>query len=310
MVIFPEVQLQQFKQGNRTSGNMTMEAQRIFNKVESLELQKMEVMVKNSYYDYLKKYLSESKNLDQVIIPTSLGITDPVLTSLISKIIDLQLDVKLFFDREKTTNPLMTNKINRLTELKREVVESIDGLRSTDKIKLDFLNTQIIAVEKQIGYLPLAERQLISIQRNYSLLENLYVFLMQKMSEAEISKASNTSDIILVNPPMISGGPISPKVPQNILIGVLTGLGLPLIIFIILEVLDTRVQSREDIEKVTRIPFIGGVGHKQGELNLEVLKSPKSSIAESFRALRSNLNYFVSKNEKAVFLITSSISGR
>ena len=62
-------------------------------------------------------------------------------------------------------SPLVANKISRLNELKREVQESMEGLRSTDKIKLDFLNTQIAAVEKQIGYLPLAERQLISIQQ-------------------------------------------------------------------------------------------------------------------------------------------------
>ena len=304
-----EGQLQHFKQGNRTSGNMSMEGQRIFDRIESLEIQKTEVLVKSNYYDYLRKYIAESKNLDQVIIPTSLGITDPVLISLISKIIELQLDIKLFIDREKTMNPLVTNKINRLNELKREVLESMEGLRSTDQIKVDFLNKQIAAVEKQIGYLPLAERQLISIQRNYSLLENLYVFLMQKKSEAEISKASNTSDIIEVNPPMLAGGPTSPNVGQNYIIGILVGFGLPLLIFVILELLDTRVQSREDIEKITSIPFIGGIGHKQGEFNLEVLKSPKSSIAESFRALRSNLNYFVSQNGKSVFLITSSISG-
>ena len=186
-----EGQLQQFKEGNRTSGNMSMEAQRIFNKIEALEIQKTELLVKNNYYDYLKKYIAESKNMDQVILPSSMGISDPVLVGLISKIIELQLDVKLFLDREKTMNPIVSGKMSRLNELKREVLESMDGLKSTDKIKLNFLNSQISAVEKQIGYLPLAERQLISIQRNYGLLENLYVFLMQKMSEALDISASD-----------------------------------------------------------------------------------------------------------------------
>ncbi len=304
-----EGQLQQFKKGNRTSGDMSMEGQRIFSKIEALELQKTELQLKNNYYNYLKKYLTESSNLDQIILPTSMGITDPVLTTLISKIVELQLELKLFMNREMPTNPLLTSRMNRLAELKREVLESMASLKSTDKIKLDFLNAQISSVEKQISYLPSAERQLISIQRNYSLLENLYVFLMQKMSEAEISRASNTSDIIMVNPPMQAGGAIFPKVNQNYMLGVMAGLGLPLLLFVILELLDNRIQSREDIEKITSIPFIGGIGHKKGNLNLEVLKFPKSSISEAFRSLRSNLIYFTGKNDKAAFLITSSISG-
>jgi len=94
-----------------------------------------------------------------------------------------------------------------------------------------------------------------------------------------------------------------------LMIAAVVGLAIPLLIFILIEYLNTRVQSKEDIEKFTTIPFIGGIGHKKADVNLEVLNSPKSVIAESFRALRSNLNYFLGKQEKAVFLITSSISG-
>jgi capsular exopolysaccharide synthesis family protein len=72
---------------------------------------------------------------------------------------------------------------------------------------------------------------------------------------------------------------------------------------------DNRVQSKEDIEKMTSIPFIGGVGHKKADSNLAVFNEPKSALAESFRALRSNLNYFISHKDKGIFLITSSVSG-
>ncbi|MBY0433340.1 MAG: polysaccharide biosynthesis tyrosine autokinase, partial [Cyclobacteriaceae bacterium] len=288
-----EGQLQQFKKNNRTTGDLSIDAQRVYSKIESLEVQRAELIVKGNYYVYLDNYLKESKNLDQIILPSSMGINDPVIASLLSKIVDLQLEIKLYIEKERPTNPLITNKINRLT----------------DKIKSDFLNRQINDAEKQMGYLPLAQRQYISIQRNYSLLENLYIYLMQKKSEAEISKAANVSDLIIVNPPMQLGGAITPRISQNYIIGTLFGIAIPLFIFIFIEFANTKVQSKEDIEKFTSIPFIGGIGHKKGEINLEVLRSPKSSISESFRGLRSNLNYFTGNNEKAVFMITSSISG-
>ncbi len=304
-----EGQLQQFKKDNRTSGHLDGEAQRMFAKVEGLELQRAEVQMKSNYYDYLRKSILESKNLDEIILPTSFGVVDPLMTGFVSEIANLQLELKIYYSKAKEISPAITGKVKRLEELKNDVLKSTETLRATDKIRLDFLNKQIADVEKQIGFLPLAERQLISIQRNYSLLENLYVFLMQKMSEAEISKASSTSDIVSVNPPMLAGGAITPKISQNYLFATILGLGLPILAFVLIELFNTRIQSKEDIDKITSIPFIGGIGHKKSLNNLEVLNSPKSSIAESFRALRSNLNYFIDQKTKATFLISSSISG-
>lgn len=304
-----EGQLQLFKKENKTSGNLDAEAQRILTRVESLEIQRAEMLMKAKYYDYLNGYLKSDGSLDQIVLPSSFGISDAVLVNMVNKVVDLQLELKLFLDREKTMNPLVVSKLNRLNELKREILESVEGLRSTDKIKMSFLETQINAAERQIGYLPLAERQLVSIKRNYSLLENLYLFLMQKMSEAEISKASSASDILMVNPPLQSGGAIYPKVSQNYSVAAVLGLGIPFLLLLLMELLNTKVQSKDDIDKLTAVPFIGGIGHKKTINNPEVLTSPKSAIAESFRALRSNLNFFIDPKTKPLFLISSSISG-
>ncbi|HQQ83507.1 MAG TPA: polysaccharide biosynthesis tyrosine autokinase, partial [Cyclobacteriaceae bacterium] len=303
-----EGQLQQFKKSNRTSGSLSKDGELIFTRIEKFETEKAELTIKSSYYDYLKRIISEDKNLDQVILPSSLGISDPVLGTVLAKLTEAQLEIKTFQANGKSSNPLYENRVNRLNELKREVLESVNSLRTTDKIKLDFLDKQILNAEKQLGYLPVAERQLISIQRNYSLLETLYVFLMQKMSEAGISKASNVSDIIGVNPPM-RGGAISPKTSTNLTIAMVIGLSLPLVILILIEIFNTKIQSSEDIARSTHIPFIGGVGHNPIVSNLIVVQKPKSSVSESFRALRSNLNFFTGHESNKVFMITSSISG-
>jgi capsular exopolysaccharide synthesis family protein len=188
------------------------------------------------------------------------------------------------------------------------VVESVSTLRSTDKIKSDFLKGQIANIEKQLGSLPASERALVNIQRNYTLMENLYLYLMQKMAEAGISRASNVSDVVLVNPPS-SGGALAPKISQNYAIASLLGLVVPFALFALLELVNDKVQSKEDIEKFTRIPFIGGVGHNESTHSLVVKERPKSGIAESFRALRSNLNFFVQNQPGKIFMVTSSISG-
>lgn len=305
---FFEIELERFKDKNVTT-NLEGEALRLYQKLEEFELQKTEIIVSENYYKYLDKYITESKDLDQVILPSSMGISDPILSNLVSKMVDLQLEAKMFLQSEKSQNPLIAEKTKRIGQIRNDIVESVNSLRSTDKIKMDYLSSQISGLEKQLARLPVAERQLVSIERNYNLLENLYVFLMQKMAEAGISKAANTSDIIVVNPPDVSGGPISPRKAQNYYIALGLGLLIPFGLFVLLEIFNNKIQSREDVEKITDIPFIGGIGHKKREDNLVVNKSPKSAVAESFRALRSNLNYFTGNQDRKVFLVTSSLSG-
>jgi capsular exopolysaccharide synthesis family protein len=302
-----ERQLEQFKLQNSATG-LEDEAKRLFDKLEPLEAQKTELIIRRNYYDYLEGYIKRGGNLDLVILPSSVGASDPILNTMVEKMIDVQLELKLFIGTQKSENPLVQSGTKRLAEIKNEIVSSIRSLKDTDKFKSDYLNTQIKAVEDQINKLPLLQRQFISIQRNYSLLENLYVFLMQKMSEAGISKASNVSDIVVVNPPM-RGGLIAPNTGRNYLFGWVLGLLIPVIVFVLMELLNDKIQSKEDVDKITQIPFIGGVGHNSAKINLAVIDRPKSAVAESFRAIRSNLNFFTGNNVKKVFMVSSSISG-
>src|SRR5690606_29093615 len=303
-----ELQVERFKDQNVIT-DMNREAYRLYEKLEGLEMQKAQLGIKKNYYDYVDNYIRKGENLDQVILPTSIGIDDGVLTGLISQMINLQMEYKLATTSDKLENPILLRHRDRIEQIRGDILESILQQRATDKIQEDFYSKQITQLEQQLSYLPVAERRFVSIQRRYSLLENLYVFLMQKKAEADISKASTTSDIIVVNPPMRTGGAITPKEGQNYAVAIFAGLILPLIFFGLQELLNTKVQSRDDIEKITKIPFLGGIGHKKDPGNLVVQNQPKSSVAESFRSMRSNLNYFTGSRDKVVFIITSSVSG-
>lgn len=304
-----ELQVERFKDRNVVT-DLSRETLRLYDKLEDMEMEKSKLDVQRNYYEYVRDYIQKGRNnLDQVILPSSIGINDGVLTSLISKMIDLQMEIKMTSKDNKLETPLTMANRKRMEEVRNDILESISNQSSTDQIQRNFYNKQISAIEQQLNYLPVAERQYVSIKRQYSLLENLYVFLLQKKAEADISKAATTSDIEVVNPPMRAGGAITPKIVLNYAIAVAAGLVIPFLLFVLQEFFNNRVQSREDIEKITKIPFIGGIGHKKVQDNLVVGNFPKSSVAESFRAMRSNLNYFTHNREKSIFIITSSISG-
>jgi capsular exopolysaccharide synthesis family protein len=301
-----ERQLELFKTENVFT-DLSAESFRLFEKVEKFESEKAELVIKSNYYDYLEKYISNDMNLDQVILPSSIGVNDNVLSSLVTVMINTQLEMKSLTS-SKLENPIFVERQRRIHEIKRDIMESVSNQRAVDKIRLNFLNKSIADVDQRLSSLPLAERQYIAIKRNYTLLESLYIFLLQKKAEAGISKAATTADVVMVNPPL-AGNFISPRPVLNYLIAISTGLAIPLIFFLSMEFFNNKVQSREDIEKVSSIPFLGGTGHKKDGDNLVVVGHPKSAIAESFRALRSNLGFFLQSNEPSVILVTSSISG-
>jgi capsular exopolysaccharide synthesis family protein len=302
-----QTQLEAFKNKNIVT-DLNSEALRLYQKLEGFEVQKTELLIRASYYDYLTNYINKSPELDQVILPTSVGIEDQILSSLTAEMIAIQTELKLIARSEKQRNPLVVDKMRRIEELKSGILESVKNQKSVDQIKMRFLDSGIKEIEGQLRRLPVAENQLINIKRNYALLESLYTFLLQKRAEAGISKATNVSDVVIVNPPA-SVAQVAPRSYRNYLLGFGFGIAIPFLSFILIEFFNSRIQSKDDIDRLTLIPFIGGVGHKRTDQNLEVLMRPKSAISESFRAMRSNLFYFLQGKEKGVFLITSSISG-
>lgn len=302
-----ERKLELFKTKNIIT-DLNSEALRLYQKIEGVELQKTELLVADRYFKYLDEYIKQNNDLDRAILPSSIGINDAVLGGLLTQMIELQTEIKINLRSDKLSNPLMAEKQREIEEVKKSILELVENQKSINKIKFETFDQRLKELEVQVSYLPMAERQLVSIKRNYSLLENLYIYLLQKRAEAGITRASNTTDIVVVNPPQING-PISSSALRSTIVWLSIGLIIPILIIVIFELLNTKVQSREDVEKITTIPFLGGVGHKSGEQNLEVFERPRSSISESFRALRSNLSYFLERKEKGVFMITSSVSG-
>jgi capsular exopolysaccharide synthesis family protein len=302
-------QIEDFK-GEHFLTDFETEAERVFEQIAVLETEKSKLLLYENYYKYLDQYIRTGKEFDQIVPPTAVGISDQLLTGLIGQLTELQFGLRMQGSQQSERNPLVVEQRNKINQLKKDILEGMKSIKATQKINSDFIDKQIKDLERQISRLPQSERRMVDIKRNYSIRENLFLFLMQKRAEAGISRASTTSDIIIVNPPSQAGGPITPKPVQNYAIALAVGLILPFVFFILAELMNDKVQSKEDIEQETTIPFIGGIGHNMySESNLVVINKPKSALAESFRALRSNLNYFTGGQTKKIILITSSVSG-
>jgi capsular exopolysaccharide synthesis family protein len=210
------------------------------------------------------------------------------------------------------TNPgieLVNYKIqNTIATLK----ENIKNILKSNEISINEINRRIGEIDAEISQLPETEKELIGIKRRYKLNDDIYTYLLTKRAEAGIAKASNVPDNKILDYAREDNAVlISPKRSLNYAIALIIGLLIPILIILMLDFFNDKIVERKDVEETTSIPILGEIGHNNKETDMVVLEKPKSSIAESFRTLRTNIQYFnIDMADKTrVISITSTISG-
>jgi capsular exopolysaccharide synthesis family protein len=164
----------------------------------------------------------------------------------------------------------------------------------------------------QISKLPKTEQQLFNIEREYDAVRGQFELLLEKRAEAGILQASNLPDTKVIDKAYDLGQqPVGPNRSRNIALALVLGVLIPVVVFIIRDLANNRIMSLNHVESITDIPIIGSIGHSKHQGNLAVFSHPESSVSESFRALRANLDFFLKPVEKEgqVVLVTSSIGG-
>ena len=297
---------------SKFAGKLTESPEKGFERItalgDAIDEKDLQIQLQERYYDYLEAYMNKTSDFSQVLLPSALGVADPVLSGLVSKLVEKQFELRVLQDKlDNSSNPLIQESREKIDIYKRDIAEGIRSAKEIMRINRNMFRDRIKSLQLKLNAESVPDRLLPKLQRSYKLNEELYNFLTQKRAEAAISQASTTSDIIIINPPE-SGGAIAPVPLKNYGIGILTGLLVPLLLFVLLEFFNDKIQSKEDIEKLCSVPVIATIGHGSG-VNLAVAENSRSVLAESFRALRSNLNYFTSGKNNQVILVTSTISG-
>ncbi|WP_185154415.1 exopolysaccharide transport family protein [Fulvivirga sp. M361] len=306
-LVLLELEIQKFKENNFSSG-ISNEASRYQDNLDDLLGKQSELILEENYFNYLTNYLDGQEDLREITIPAAVGISNNLLNDLVKQLIDLQIENKQLLRTTKTDNPYLKEIQNRTDEIKSGIKEVINSLRQSLSIAQAELTRQINNAKFGLSALPKAEREYVNLNRLYKLSESLFLILMEKKAEASITRASNTSDVVIVNPPAF-GGPITPKTSKNYIMALLIGLGLPIGLILLFDYFNDKVKFKEDVERYTDIPFLGVIGHNKDKANLVVHQSPRSAITESFRSVRSNINFFVGNGSSKTVLITSSIAG-
>ena len=270
---------------------------------------------------YMARYIRDhigNRNTKDQLLPANSGINSGIIESQISEYNDMMLQRNSLVSNSSEENPLVQDLDKKLGEMRGAIVSSIDNQVNT-------LNTQIRGLEgiqgastSRLSSNPKQAKYLLSVERQQKVKESLYLFLLQKREENELSQAFTAYNTRVISSPSGSMSPTAPASRIILMLALGAGLLIPVIIIFLREVSNTKVRGRKDIEHLT-IPFIGEIPQygnrkqrKKGDAGYKILVKPKSRnvINEAFRIVRANLEFVVGGNHpNTVIMVTSANQG-
>ena len=299
-----EGNLQRFRSKNMVM-NLSAQGQVIIEQAMKLENEKARLVIESNYYNYLAGYLSKDNIGEVPIAPATMGIMDPGLTKLVMDLAEIQGQFYSKSLGEK--NPMQGQLAQRLANTKEALIETLNGVKQSNELATKENTEQIRTVNSKAAALPVTERELLGIERQFKLNDVLYTFLLEKKSEAQIQKASNTPDNEVIDAARSDRYPVSPKTTLSYLIALIGGLGFPFLYIMIADFVSFKIRDEEDIAKITDVPVSGYIPHSKLVSPTIMFDEPNSQGAEAFRSLRSRMQFFIKETKSPVVLITSSM---
>lgn len=304
-----EVNLSSYRKDNQVL-DLGAEAKVIYEKLEQIENEKYLSKMRIDYYKNLQSYIGDAAKIKQMINPSIIGITDANLNGLLPKLMDLYSKREVLSYSVEANNPslILLEKDIQLTS--NAILENLNNLLKNAELEMGNMESRYATVQNRLTKLPDTERRLVSMQRDFNLNNDLYTYMMQKKAEASISLASNIPQVQIIDPAMMEAAElVGPNLYKNLLVGFSFGFIIPFIFIFVTDIFNTKIQSVEEVEKLTKIQILDGIIHSKYKENLPTIKYPNSGIAESFRLLKANLRNIIETPEKKIISINSLVSG-
>jgi capsular exopolysaccharide synthesis family protein len=302
-----EGSLESFRSRNNIL-NITATADNLTKNLDRLETDKSTLELKLKYYKYIAGALNNG-DIKGIQTPSTFGLEDPLLNNLIMELSRVTQERIGLNYSTKEGNPVVEVIDLKIANYKKTLIDNVSNFIQASTNALADLNRQIGEIQRNVKGLPRSERELVSIQRKFDFNDNVYNYLLEKRAEAGIAIASNTVEKTIVDrAQQVGGGPVSPNKKLILMLAVLGGLIAAVVLIMIKDLINDSIVTTEDIEKHTKIPFIGTIVHGSRRDRASVIvANAKSALGESFRSLRVNLQYFTLGKENNVIGITSSV---
>jgi capsular exopolysaccharide synthesis family protein len=264
--------------------------------------------VKRKVVASLDEYLNQDKNKYE-LIPLDL-VESPILAELSVQLNGVILERKRLLQIVTQDYPGVRELEAQVENFRLSIQRNIKKIQDDVNDAITKIKSRVRNFEAQLRKTPEKERQLLEVKRQQFVKENLYLFLLEKREETAISLAATTDNARIIDYPALAQlAAVSPKRSRILALGLMLGLALAIGLILLREFLKDTIQSQEEIKSITQVPILGAIAQSTKPTNVVVTKSSRSTIAEMFRLLRTNLQFTLAGEPHKTMLVTSSMSG-
>ena len=303
-----ENELATFKQRSGLT-DLTSDAQLALQEKSRYEQQLTENATQLNLVQDLHNYLQDINNLHEVI-PANIGLQDANLKAIINQYNTLIIERKRLLRTSSENNPAVINMNSSIDAMRNNVQTSISSVLRGLQITQRNLQREANRFTGRISNAPKQEQEFMTIQRQQEIKATLYILLLKKREENALTLAATASNGRIIEAPA-PGGLVAPHKNKFIMIALILGLGLPIGIIYLMDLLKYKIENRMDVEKLTKVPIIGEIPSctqilKNSANSIVVHENKNGLMEETFRSIRTNLLFLLEKGQK-VILVTSSI---
>ncbi|MBP5772036.1 MAG: polysaccharide biosynthesis tyrosine autokinase [Bacteroidaceae bacterium] len=260
--------------------------------------------------DYLRQYVENPENRYKVI-PANIGMEDRSSAQLISEYNLKALDRTRMMRSANEQSPQVQMLSATLDDLASSIKLALSQAHHSAEMQRSTIKNEYTRYQGRIGNTPEQERVLTQIGRQQEVRSGLYLLLLQKREENSISLAATADKGKLIAMPLPQGT-VSPRKGFILITSLLLGLLIPFAILFVRELLRYRIEGREDVVSLTKVPIVADVPVASEKVKtaagIVVQADKNSQMDEVFRSLRTNVQFMMKENEK-IILFTSGTSG-
>ena len=288
---------------------------------------------------YMAQYILDilkDEKLTHQLLPTHTGLANGDAVAMIGQYNQLLLKLKNNLVGTSAQNPIIIRQEAELADVRKNIIATIGNHIKTLQIEIQSLQGYNEEAKEKVSSGPDQAKRLISVERDQKVKESLYLYLLQKKEENEISMTYASMPTQVIDMPNGSQLPTFPNKRSTIMAAILFGLFLPALVIFIKVNLDTTVRNKLDIESRTNIPIVGEIPYYEKASRFKWLKElmrrfgkrslkrrrqrpptplvvehhSQDVLNEAFRLLRSNLEFMSdTPKHKNVYLVTSMYAG-
>lgn len=290
--------------------NIGEQGTQVMTTLRDIELEKTKNQMQLEYFKNLLDYLGKSVDAKQLIAPSVVGIEDLSLNNMVMALSELYNKRQVLTFSAKEDNPSLLMIDKEITQTNSRLKENLRNLITNAEVLNNSLQNQKNQITSQLHQLPKKEQDLINYQRRFDLTNTIYTFLLQKRSEIDIALAGATPEVQVIDAArMETTELLGLSSMSKIMIGLIFGLALPGIYLFGVNFFSNTIESQEDIERNTLLPILGNVIHSRTKSDTPVYDNPRSGIAESYRSIRTNLQFVLTDANKKVVSVHSTNPG-